>query len=105
MNAALAQPDDPDASQLEAWVMDEDESTCSLPHRRSPNAPVSARALAALGVLSWHLPPGTGASEKARLAAFRHATALTRCLPSQRLAAVKAARGVLARRCCSLRVN
>ena len=64
---ALAQPDDPDASQLEAWVMDEDEAAPgSLPHRRSPNAPVSVRALAALGVLSWHLPPRTEASAEAR---------------------------------------
>jgi len=82
------QPDDPDKSLLEAWLMDEDVSQPQLPHRRatrphrcappltaprrSPNVRVSPRALASLGVLSWHLPPGEAASEE-RLTALRAA--------------------------------
>jgi len=72
----LAEPDDPSRSALAAWLMSADEAA----HVASPSethacqvaasARVSAAQLAELGVLSWHLPPGT-ASSAARLAALR----------------------------------
>ena len=58
----LAAPDDVRTSKLQAWLMVDDAASVAkdprLPHRRTPNEPVSPAELASLGVLSWHLTPG-----------------------------------------------
>jgi 1,2-dihydroxy-3-keto-5-methylthiopentene dioxygenase len=70
--ARLAAPDDVAMSKLQAWVMSGEDHSADprLPHRCDPDQPVSPAELAALGVVSWHLPPGTEDSA-ARLAAVR----------------------------------
>ena len=77
---ALAAPDDVRTSKLQAWLMVDDPATVArdprLPHKRSPNQAVTPAELASLGVLSWHLPPGTPASAS-RLAAVRAARGYT----------------------------
>lgn len=67
---ALAMPDAPDSSKLEAWVMDEDTTDQRLPHRREPNKRVPVALLAELGVLAWTLNADNYASDE-RLAAIR----------------------------------
>ncbi|BBN13202.1 1,2-dihydroxy-3-keto-5-methylthiopentene dioxygenase [Marchantia polymorpha subsp. ruderalis] len=51
----LQDVEQPHSSGVEAWYMDDSTEDQRLPHRLVPNKPVSARDLADLGVLQWHL--------------------------------------------------
>lgn len=68
----LAQPDDPNISELEAWYMDESTEDQRLPHRCIPNRPCSLETLRGLGVLSWRLDADAYPND-GKLAAIRKA--------------------------------
>ncbi|GBF88850.1 1,2-dihydroxy-3-keto-5-methylthiopentene dioxygenase [Raphidocelis subcapitata] len=67
---ALAEPQRPEESTLEAWYMDDSQTDQRLPHKRVPNKPCPLEALRRLGVLSWRLDADRWESDP-KLAAIR----------------------------------
>lgn len=52
---ALAEPQKPGQSNIEAWYMDDSQEDQRLEHRRTPNKPATLEDLARLGVKTWQL--------------------------------------------------